>query len=180
MKQVVFWLTLATALLCTGPALAGPYLNTAALLLREGLQSADWLRANLGDKELAKNALRVAEARVDVASHMQVPREVEKAHPHFLLALSNIERGVEAASRGDVTGFLRFVDVAYGEARTFRAILEQLRLSLPSLRDCPRFEPSDHASRSLTQTTRRTLGSTRSRAMFDPASLAFRHNLARR
>jgi hypothetical protein len=119
-------------------AFAGPYLDTAHMLLRESLQAGDWVRANVGERDLAKAARRVAEARLDAANHMTVPKEVDKAHPHLLLSLANMERAFEAASRGEVGTFLRLLDASRGEARTYRAVLEQLGHKLPQTRDGPR------------------------------------------
>jgi hypothetical protein len=137
MKRLVLLVAWAALCLVSRNAWAGPYLNTASLLLREGLQSAEWVRSNLGDKDLAVVVHRIAEARADAASHMPVPKEVERAHPHLLLTLVNVERAADAASRADVSSFLRHLDTARAEARTFRAVLDQLHLSLPATRDCP-------------------------------------------
>ena len=136
MKRLVTLLVLAAALLLAPSAFAGPYLNTAAMLLREALQSGDFVRANIGDKELARVGRKMAEARVQVASHIVVPKEVEKAHPHLLLALTNTERAMAAAERGEVSNCLRYLDAARGEARTFRAVLDQLKLKLPETKGC--------------------------------------------
>jgi hypothetical protein len=137
MRRLVLWMTWAALLLASRSAWAGPYLNTASLLLREALQSAEWVRSNLSDKEMADVVHRIAVARADAAAHMPVPKEVERAHPHLLLTLANIERATDAASRSDVSAFLRHLDAARGESRTFKAVLEQLHLSLPSSRECP-------------------------------------------
>ena len=141
MNRILFALSFALVLLVSSPAFAGPYLNTAAMLVREGFLSADLLRSNLGERDLARAVHRMAEARVDLATHMVVPKEVDKAHPHFLLVLNSLERAADAATRGEVSVFLRNLDAARSEARTFKAVLEQLRLPLPSLRQCTATTP---------------------------------------
>jgi hypothetical protein len=155
LKRLLFLVTFACAVFVASPALAGPYLNSAAMLLREGFQSSDFLRSNLGDRELARVAHSMAEARVDAASHMVIPKEVEKAHPHVLLALAALERAADAASRGDVSSCLRHIETARGESRTFRALLEEQHLRLPTVRECsvvpqnPSPERSAQAARSV-------------------------------
>jgi hypothetical protein len=173
MKHLVFLLTLAVAVLFAAPALAGPYMNTAAMLLREGFQSAEFVRSNIGDRELARVAHTIAEARMDAAAHLTIPKEVDKAHPHFLLALAGIERATEAASRGDVSGCLRNIEAARGESRTFRALLEQQQLKLPAVRECSLSLPEPDASRSA-QAARCVLRRACARLPVDPARLASR------
>lgn len=130
------WLTLVLFLaIFTLPRLAwaGPYLNTAAMLLREGFQACDWVRVNLDDKQLAGYAQQVARTRVDVASKMVVPDEVRQAHPHLLLALAAQERALDAAINGRVAVFLSQVQVARGEKKTLDSVLKSANLSLPTL-----------------------------------------------
>jgi len=178
MKRLVFLLVLAAAVLLASPALAGPYMNTAAMLLREGFQSIEFVRSNLGDRELARVAHTIAEARMDAAAHLTIPKEVDKAHPHFLLALASLERATEAASRGDVSGCLRNIETARGESRTFRALLEQQHLLLPAVRECSLTRPEPDAPRSA-QTARSALRRACARLAEDPAGLAARADLSR-
>ena len=62
---------------------AGPYLNTAAMLVHENAKAGHWIRMFLGDKELAINAAKMAKARSEVALKMKAPAEVQQAHPHL-------------------------------------------------------------------------------------------------
>lgn len=193
MNRLIFVVTLASALLLSSTAFAGPYLNTVAMLLREGFQSTEMLRTNLGEREFARSVHRMAEARADLAGHMVVPKEVEKAHPHVLLVLANLERAADAATRGEVAVFVRSVDTARNESRTLKAILEQLHLSLPSVRECsnanpdapsrpaqaPSTLPQEPARRAaLPQSPRRLLRPTSGRLAVDPARLAPRSDLS--
>lgn len=134
MRQILCLLLFAVASLVTLPAWAGPYLNTSAMLLNESDAAGRWVRANLGDKELARNAHKMAQARLDVASKMVVPKEVREAHPHLLLALAAMERAMEAAAEGEVSTFVRQLQTSSGEAKTFKAVLKGLGFSLPEMR----------------------------------------------
>src|SRR5262252_5979492 len=85
-----FACALAVAVLSlAAPAFAGTYLNRAVVLLSGASREAVYLRARLGDKELARVTLRMATARLEAARSMTVPKEVEQAHPHLLLVLEN-------------------------------------------------------------------------------------------
>lgn len=121
----------SAVLLLSSQAFAGPYLNTAAMLLQENTLAARWVRGNIGDKQLAQNAHKMAQARVDVATQMNVPAEVKQAHPHLLLALTAMERAMQAASEGQVSNFIAQLQSSSGEAKTFEAVLKTLGFSLP-------------------------------------------------
>jgi recombinational DNA repair ATPase RecF len=183
LKRLVLLLGFAVTMLFASPALAGPYMNSAAMILREGFQSADFVRMNLGDRELARVAHRLALARTDAAAHLTVPKEVEKAHPHFLLAMASLERAVDSASRADISGYLRNIELARGESRTFKALLEQQRLQLPAVRECaaPSAEGgarrADLAPPSSAQPARRALRRACVRLTVDSARLAARADL---
>jgi hypothetical protein len=86
------------------PAFAGTYLNRAVVLLSGASREAVYLRARLGDRELARITHRLATARLDAARTMTVPKEVEQAHPHLLLVLENYQQATEAASLGENAG----------------------------------------------------------------------------
>jgi hypothetical protein len=116
------------------PAWAGSYLNRAALLLRNALQEAEYLRARVNDLELARIVHELAQTRLDAAGRMTVPKEVVQAHPHLLLVLENFERSAEAAEQGKVERFLVYHQRALDEDRTFRSVLKQLGWSLPEKR----------------------------------------------
>lgn len=127
-------LAAAVLVLVVAPrAWAGPYLNTSALLLAESFSAGAFVRANLNDRDLARNVLRVAQARSDAASRMVVPDQVKDAHPHLLLSLGNMERAIEAVTRGEISTFTRLFHTAEGEAGTFRAILAGQGFKLPEV-----------------------------------------------
>jgi hypothetical protein len=119
------------ALLLTGTAWAGTYLNSAALLLIQSSKEGDYLRAHIGDKELADLIHKLANARLEAAKGMLVPKEVVQAHPHLLLVLENYERGADAATRGEAEKFLVYQQRARDEERTFRGVLKQFGYALP-------------------------------------------------
>jgi hypothetical protein len=125
-------LTIASGLLLwAGPAQAGSYLDRAALLLQDANKDSDFLRARLSDRELARLIQAVAEARVNVASTMMVPKEVANAHPHLLLVLENHERAAAAAKEGNAQRFLVYRERARDEERILRGVLKQLGFPLP-------------------------------------------------
>lgn len=124
-------LALLGALSFTLNAWAGTYLNSAAFLLAQGSKEGDYLRAHIGDKELADLIHRLANARLDAAKNMLVPKEVVQAHPHLLLVLENYERAADAATRGEAEKFLVYQQRARDEDRTFRGVLKQFGYALP-------------------------------------------------
>jgi hypothetical protein len=121
---------LAAGLLAT-PAYAGSYLDRAAMLLGQAVREAEYLRARLSDRELARTVLRLATARSKAASTMLVPEEVIKAHPHLLLVLACYERAAAAAAEGDGTRFLLALGQAREEEEILRGVLRQLGWTLP-------------------------------------------------
>lgn len=141
MKRSVLLMVFAGMMLFSSSALAGPYLNTSAMLLHENAFASRWVRANLGDKQLAANAHKMAKARVDVASKMNVPSEVREAHPHLLLALAAMERAMEAAVEGQVSNFIRQMQSSSGEAKTFQAVLKSLGFALPDVQRTSVLDP---------------------------------------
>jgi len=112
-------------------AWAGTYMNRALVLLTGAAREAAYLRARLGDRELAGVVHRMAQARVATAGSMTVPKEVVQAHPHLLLVLESYEQATEAATRGEVDRFTTFYQRALDEERTFRAVLKSLGWVLP-------------------------------------------------
>jgi hypothetical protein len=113
------------------PAFAGTYLNRAVVLLSGAAREAVYLRARLGDKELARVVHRMAQARLEAARTMTVPKEVEQAHPHLLLVLENYQQAAEAATLGETDRFAIYHQRALDEERTFKAVLKQLGWLLP-------------------------------------------------
>jgi hypothetical protein len=116
------------------PAHAGSYLNRSAFLVSGARREADTLRQRFGDKELARLAYRLAQARLQSAGTMMVPKEVVQAHPHLLLTLENYERAADAAVNGEGERFMIYCQRAQDEERTFRAVLRQLGWELPDAR----------------------------------------------
>ena len=122
---------LACALLPTSTAWAGTYLNRASFLIAGALREGGYLRARFSDRELARVTQRVAQARLEAAREMAVPKEVILAHPHLLLVLESFVQAAEAATRGEVERFLQYHQKALDEERTFRTVLKQLGWVLP-------------------------------------------------
>ncbi len=135
MKRILWTMTFAVVALIAAPAWAGPYLNTSAMLLDENFAAGRWVRANLGDKDLARAAHKMAQARNDVAARMVVPTEVREAHPHLLLSLAAMELAMDAAVQGQISNFIRQLQTSTGEAKTFKAVLKGAGFTLPALRD---------------------------------------------
>jgi hypothetical protein len=128
------WLAAGLALVVTlfaPEALAGSYLNRAALLLAQATSESEYLRWRLGDKELARLVHQLARARLELANKMQIPKEVTQAHPHLLLVLENYERAADAAENGAAQRFLIYQQRARDEERTLRGVLKQLGWALP-------------------------------------------------
>ena len=114
------------------PAFAGTYLNRAVVLLSGATREAVYLRARLGDKELARLTYRLAEARLDAARSMTVPKEVVQAHPHLLLILENYQQAAEAVTLGESDRFVLYYQRALDEERAFKAVLKQFGWLLPN------------------------------------------------
>ncbi|AUX40811.1 hypothetical protein SOCE26_022120 [Sorangium cellulosum] len=121
------------ALFIAPPAWAGSYLDRASLLLDEARKEGDMLHPRTHDKELVMVIHALAEARARVASKMECPASVARAHPHLLLVLENSERAADAAAQGNFKKFMEHLTVARNEDRAFRAILAELGYALPDL-----------------------------------------------
>ncbi len=115
------------------PAWAGSYLDRAALLLTEADHAGHLLRARLSDKEFAHVIHEMSKARLEVAAHMLVPKEISVAHPHLLMALENHERAADAAEHGEHSSFLLHLQKATEEERILRSVIEQHGWSLPNI-----------------------------------------------
>jgi hypothetical protein len=122
---------LAWLLFPASPAWGGTYLNRAALLISGALREGAYLRARFADRELARVTHRMAQARLDAAREMAVPKEVALVHPHLLLVLVSFVQAADAATRGDIEAFLQFHQKALDEERTFRTVLKQHGWVLP-------------------------------------------------
>ena len=121
----------AASLFVAASAWAGTYLNSATLLLAQASHEGDYLRARINDKELAELIHKLADARLEAAKGMLVPKEVVQAHPHLLLVLENYERAADSATRGEAEKFLVYQQRARDEDRTFRGVLKQFGYALP-------------------------------------------------
>ena len=133
-RRLLFIAVVVLALaLRAAPASAGTYLWSAALLLDETHRSDDWMQWHYGDPKLADLLHDLAEARVKCGRKLLVPKEADRAHPHLLLALELSERAMAAAVEGEAKHFIKLVQQAIDEERTFRAILSQQNMSLPEL-----------------------------------------------
>lgn len=127
------WLQLLalSPLLAAGRAYAGTYLNRVALLIAQSSRECEYLRRRVNDKDLAMLVHGVAKARLDMASRMNVPKEVVNAHPHLLLMLENYERAAFSATEGQAEKFLIYQVRARDEEQVLRGVLRQLKYSLP-------------------------------------------------
>ena len=120
-------------LLIPSEAWAGSYLNRAALLVTQASHDCSYLHARVYDKDLAFVVHKLAQARVEAAGAMLVPKEVAMAHPHLLLVLENYERAADAAREGQVQRFIAYQVRAREEEQTLRGVLKQLGWSLPDI-----------------------------------------------
>jgi hypothetical protein len=113
---------------------AGSYLMRAAMLVVQASRESQYLRGRVNDKDLADLVHRVAIARLEAASRMNVPKEVVQAHPHLLLCLENYERSADAAVQGHADRFLVYQQRARDEDGILRGVLKQLGWALPEFK----------------------------------------------
>jgi hypothetical protein len=132
-SKLVLLAGLALVLAWVSPARAGTYLDTAALLLDETRRSTSFLQYHLTDMKLVEIAHQLSEARVKCGRAVVVPKEVDRAHPHLLLALEAAERAIAAAMEGEPERFVRLALQVRDEERTFRALLSEQKFTLPEL-----------------------------------------------
>jgi hypothetical protein len=121
-------------LFSTSRAHAGSYLNRAAMLVRQAARESEFLRGRVNDKDLADLVHRVALARLEAASRMNVPKDVVMAHPHLLLTLENYERSSQAAVEDHNERFLIYQQRARDEEAILRGVLRQLGWALPDVK----------------------------------------------
>jgi hypothetical protein len=100
-------------------------------LINEAHRASSFLRTRSTDRELARVVHQAAEARLEAAQRMSVPKEVVLAHPHVLIVLEHHERAAFAAAEGDTQRFLIQELKADEEERVLRSVLEQLGWPLP-------------------------------------------------
>jgi len=128
------WLFALLALLSTsivGVAWAGSYMDRTTLLINEARRASNFLRSRSYDKELARVIHHAAQARLEAAQKMSVPKEVVLAHPHVLIVLEHHERAANAAAQGDPPKFFVYELKADEEERVLRSVFEQLGWPLP-------------------------------------------------
>ena len=131
--QLCALLAFAITFCISSSAWAGSYLDRAALLISEANHAGHMLRTHLGDKEFSHVVHDISQARLDAASHMQVPKEIALAHPHLLMVLENYERASDAAEHGEAQRFLLHLQKATEEERIMRSVIEQLGWALPKI-----------------------------------------------
>lgn len=129
-RRALFLGTLAAVALATRSAAAGSYLSRTTVLLGGALRDAEALRKRMTDKELARVVHAVAKSRVDVASRMEVPPAVAKAHPHLLLVLESVERAADAAVNGSTKTCFERLEDARREEKILRGVMRELGFSL--------------------------------------------------
>jgi hypothetical protein len=130
-RGVLAWAAAGALALWACPALAGSYLDRAALLVSQANRDTEFLRRRLSDRELARVIHELCEARSRSAAAMMVPKEVAQAHPHLLLVLEHHERAADAAAAGKTERFLVERGKAIEEEQILRSVLRQLGWSLP-------------------------------------------------
>lgn len=133
-RRALLTFALFVPLLSTTTAHAGSYLNRAALLVVQASRESEYLRGRVNDKDLADLVYRVASARLEAASRMNVPKEVVMAHPHLLLTLENYERSAQAATESKAERFLIYQQRARDEENVLRGVLKQLGWGLPVIK----------------------------------------------
>lgn len=121
----------ALLLLLPREAHAGSYLDRSAWLLGSSRHDRDSAVRHRNDREYLTVLRTTAQARIDAARAMSVPKVVEGAHPHLLLVLENTERGLAAAIEGHAGKFFELVERATTEERTFRALISKLGFTVP-------------------------------------------------
>jgi len=132
-RLLIAYVSLLFTLCLSGVALAGSYLDRAALMVNEASHEGNILRTRLGDKEFAHVVHALSQARLETASRMQVPKEIALAHPHLLMVLESYERAADAAEHGEAQRFLVHLQKAAEEERILRSVVEKLGWSLPKL-----------------------------------------------
>ncbi len=133
-RRRFLWALTMVPLLAASPAHAGSYLNRAAMLIRLASRESEFLRGRVNDKDLADLVHRIAVARLEAASRMNVPKDVVMAHPHLLLTLENYERSAHAAVESHNERFLIYQQRARDEENILRGVLKQLGWVLPEVK----------------------------------------------
>jgi ribonuclease D len=114
-------------------ALAGSYLDRAALMLEGGKKELEMVKTRTSDKELLLVVKALMEARLKVARKMNVPAKVVDAHPHLMLVLENQDRAVDALIAGNTKKYAECVISATDEEKTFKNLLKAAGYALPKV-----------------------------------------------
>lgn len=123
----------AALALASRGALAGSYLDRAALMLEEGKKEIEMVKTRTGDKELLLVVKTMTEARLKVARKMIVPAKVVDAHPHLMLVLENQDRALEALTQGNTKKYAECLISAADEERIFRSLIKDAGYALPKV-----------------------------------------------
>jgi hypothetical protein len=123
----------AALTLVTRGAIAGSYLDRAALMLDEGKKEIELVKTRTGDKELLLVVKAMTEARLKVARKMNVPAKVVDAHPHLMLVLENYDRAIDALVASNTKKYAECLINAADEEKTFRNLVKDAGYSLPKV-----------------------------------------------
>lgn len=115
------------------PALAGSYLDRAALLLDEVKREVELVKSRTSDKELLLVVKALTEARLKVARKMNVPAKVVDAHPHLMLVLENHDRSIDALTSGNMKKYAECLINLADEEKTFRNLIKEAGYALPKV-----------------------------------------------
>lgn len=132
MRRRSFTLSLLALPWWPASAYAGTYLSQVAALLKGAEVEAKALRQRAFDQQMARTLLQLAEARRDAAQGMNVPKEVMRTHPHFLLCLESYERAVFSVTEKNHASFLKNLERARRERATFISLLRADGWQLPA------------------------------------------------
>ena len=106
------------------------YENRIRVMMDFAVRMDDYVRTHLGDKKLAAYAQAMAEKNASEAEKMTPPEPFAMLHPHFLLAVENIERSFYFAAKGDLAQYRRHQKTVRKELQLVEALAEKERLDL--------------------------------------------------
>ncbi len=116
-----------TALICTNSIAdtKREYENRLKVMVDFAVRLDDFVRSNLGDKKLAAYAQVMSEKNASEAERMTPPENYLQLHPHFLLALENIERSFYYASKGDMSKYREYQKRVRKELQLLEGLAEK-------------------------------------------------------
>lgn len=120
--------------LAPGLALAkgsSSYATRFSMVLDWAIQSNNFVRDHITDRELAAHLSQIAAKQVELCSVWTPPEEFRPVHPHLILVLENVERAFFFASRGNLANYRHHFKVIREELRMVDALLGKYRLKLP-------------------------------------------------